>query len=530
MAVQQTDIDIQSRVMELAGDAFTAFCDDMSSMFGLQASARCTPGGTESFAGIKKRVPKFSAVNAIKSDGAINGVFYLLFDNKAIFALAGSVMMLPKPIILNHTRMGTLKDAEGLRDAVQEIGNLFVGSWDRVFRENFEGHGHFAKGATFVGDIQEITKQEPGFAVDGQYSIADCEIDVGDFTGCHCIVVFPQSIWSGKAEAGATEKKPAEAAKPAATTKPAEAVKPAETAKPADTAKLVETPKPADTTKPAETPKAETEVKQQKTADSDKKPADAGSQEKPVEQTAASIPETKPVEKVPVEPPAAKPVIATSNNPVMPNHPLENIKLGSELSAITAGDIMNRCMIWASPEDSVGAVQALMQQHNTGYVLVGTGGVCQGIISRSKITEAVSPFLKPIFAKWRRPLDDASLQIRVKWIMSTPVHTVSLFASLDAVVSKMCSFGGRCLPVVNADGKVAGIITVFDVFKVLMNKSANTPVIGEPIQSPPLVKTQDVLASETTMDGQMTAEQVKSNAAQTVEVKPPAEAGAAPQR
>ena len=453
MATQQTDIDVQSRVMELAGDVFTAFCDDMSSMFGLQASARCTPGGTDSFAGIKKRVPKFSAVHAVKSDGAINGVFYLVFDNKAIFALAGSVMMLPKPIILNHTKTGTLKDAEGLRDAVQEIGNMFVGAWDRVFRENFEDHGHFAKGATFVGDIQDVTKQEPGFAVDGQYSIVDCEIDVGDFTGCHCIVVFPQSIWSGKADAGTAEKKPAEAAKP------------------------------ADTTKPAETPKAETEAKQQKTADSDKKPADAGSQGKPVEQLAASVPGAKPVESVPV----AKPVIAAGNSTVTPNHSLENIKLGSELSAITAGDIMNRCMIWASPEDSVGVVQALMQQHNTGYVLVGADGVCQGIISRSNITGAVSPFLRPIFAKWRRPLDDASLQIKVKWIMSTPVHTVTFYTTLDVIVSKMCSFGGRCLPVVNADGKVAGIITVFDVFKVLMNKSGNAPIIGEPIQSPPLV-------------------------------------------
>jgi len=149
---------------------------------------------------------------------------------------------------------------------------------------------------------------------------------------------------------------------------------------------------------------------------------------------------------------------------------------------------MNRFMVWASPEDSVGTVQTLMQQHNTGYVLVGADGVCQGIISRSNITGAVSPFLRPVFAKWRRPLDDASLQIKVRWIMSTPVHTVSLSASLDAVVRKMCSFGGRCLPVINnMDGKVVGIITVFDVFKILMNSNKNVPVIGEPIQSPPLV-------------------------------------------
>ncbi len=477
MAVQQ-QTDIQSMVMELAGSASTAFCDDMSSMFGLQASAACTPGGAESFAGIKKRVPKFSAVHAVKSDGAINGVFYLVFDNKAIFSLAGSVVMLPKPVILNHIKTGTLKDAEGLRDAIQEVGNLLVGSWDRIFRENCEGHGHFVKGATFVGDIQGITKQEPGFTVDGQYSIVDCVIDIGDFPGSHCIVVFPQSIWNAKAEAA----KPAEPPK-------IEAAKPAEAVKPAETPKPVEVPKPADTAKLIEIPKAE----QQKTADSDKKPADAGAQNapapqaQPVEQPAASVPAAKPVENIPVESPAAKPVISTSNSTVTPNHSLENVKLSSELSAITAGDVMNRCMIWAGPEDSVDAVQSLMQQHNTGYVLVGAGGVCQGIISRSNITGAVSPFLKPIFARWRRPLDDASLQIKVKWIMSTPVHTVSLSASLDAVVSKMCSFGGRCLPVVNADGKVVGIITVFDVFKALMNNNKNTPIIGEPIQSPPLV-------------------------------------------
>jgi CBS domain-containing protein len=456
MATQQTDI--QTQAVELVSGAFEAFCGDMSSMFGLQAGCKCAPGAVDNFAGIKKRAQKTSAVHAVKSDGIIKGEFYLVFDSKSIFEIAGSVMMLPKQVILNHTKSGTQKDADGLRDAIQEVGNLLVGSWDRIFRENFEGHGHFVKGATYVGDFQGITKQEPEFTADGQYSIADCDITVGDFTGCHCIVVFPQSIWSGKADAGTAEKKPAEAAKPADITKP------------------------ADTAKPAETPKVETEAKQQK-------PADAGAQNatapqgKPVEQPAASIPEVKPVESVPVEPPVAKP----ANNSVTPNHPLENVKFGSELSAITAGEIMNRCMIWASPEDSVDAVQALMQQHNTGYVLVGTGGVCQGIISRSNITGAVSPFLKPIFAKWRRPLDDASLQIKVKWIMSMPVHTVSLLASLDAVVGKMCSFGGRCLPVVNADGKVVGIITVFDVFKVLMNNNKNTPVIGEPVQSPPLV-------------------------------------------
>ena len=115
-------------MIELAGKAFEAFCDDMSAMFSLQAGCKCSPGSVESFADIKKRVPKLSAVHTVKSDGTINGTFYIVFDDKALFALSGSVMMLPKPVILSHTKIGTQKEAEGLRDATQEVGNLLVGA------------------------------------------------------------------------------------------------------------------------------------------------------------------------------------------------------------------------------------------------------------------------------------------------------------------------------------------------------------------------------------------------------------------
>ena len=42
-----------------------------------------------------------------------------------------------------------------------------------------------------------MAKQDAGISVDGQYTIADCEINVGDFPVSHCIVMFPESIWSG---------------------------------------------------------------------------------------------------------------------------------------------------------------------------------------------------------------------------------------------------------------------------------------------------------------------------------------------
>jgi len=80
----------------------------------------------------------------------------------------------------------------------------------------------------------------------------------------------------------------------------------------------------------------------------------------------------------------------------------------------------------------------------------------------------VSPYLRPEFAKWRRPLDDATLQIKVKWIMNKPVDTTQLETPLVEVMETMCRLGRRALPVVDNQGKVQGLITVFDIFRILI--------------------------------------------------------------
>jgi len=118
--------------------------------------------------------------------------------------------------------------------------------------------------------------------------------------------------------------------------------------------------------------------------------------------------------------------------------------------------------------------------------MVGTDGVLEGIVSNSNIKGAISPYLRPVFEKWHRPLDDATLNIKVKWIMSRPVRVVTPETSLVAIMENMCQFGGRCLPVVDKQGKVQGLVTVFDIFKML-NASANVSSVGKAPQSPPLV-------------------------------------------
>jgi CBS-domain-containing membrane protein len=93
-----------------------------------------------------------------------------------------------------------------------------------------------------------------------------------------------------------------------------------------------------------------------------------------------------------------------------------------------------------------------------------------------------------MFAKWRRPLDDATLNIRVKWMMSRPVRTIRPGTPLAVIIENMLQLGDQCLPVVNKGGKVEGSVTVFDIFKVLLNSNPGITTVGKSLQAPPLVQ------------------------------------------
>ena len=145
-------------------------------------------------------------------------------------------------------------------------------------------------------------------------------------------------------------------------------------------------------------------------------------------------------------------------------------------SSICAKDIMQQNTIWANADDSVQQALAKIQQHDIAYIMIGRDGMLDGIVSKSDLTGAISPYLKPVFAKWRRPLDDATLQIKVKWIMSRPVQTISPETSLKVIIENMRQSHRRALPVVDEQGKVQGLVTVFDIFNALPNSYQNPSI------------------------------------------------------
>jgi CBS domain-containing protein len=159
----------------------------------------------------------------------------------------------------------------------------------------------------------------------------------------------------------------------------------------------------------------------------------------------------------------------------------------SDLLRIPARDIMTKEVVWCAPEDAVQEVLAAMQQHNAGYVLVGRDGMLEGLVSNSNILGAISPYLRPTFAKWRRPEDDATLGIKIKWIMSRPVRTVKPDVPFATIIENMRRYGGRCVPVADGQGKVLGIITVFDLLLRVLEADGSSSWQGSPPQGPPLL-------------------------------------------
>jgi len=159
---------------------------------------------------------------------------------------------------------------------------------------------------------------------------------------------------------------------------------------------------------------------------------------------------------------------ADSTSEPTPPEEQQEIKTTNAPLTIYAKDIMQKEVLWSAPDDNVQQTLTKIKQHGTGYVMVGQDKIPQGIVTKSDLTAASSPYLRPEFAQWRRPSDDASLKIRIKWIMSGSVNTISTEMPIAEIMENMCQSGKRALPVVDQQGKVQGLVTVFDVFKGLL--------------------------------------------------------------
>jgi len=451
MAIAQTEIELRS--IELSAEAFKTFCADISGMFGVHIQCNQQQVIAETITGLEERFKKLAVVYCVKTEGALDGTLQFVFDREGLFTLAGVILSMPEQKILENREHGSLKDANGMSDAIGETGDLMASAWQRVFNEKLDGQSHFVKTNTFIGYPWDKPEEKIDLAGEKKLLFVSYEITIEPYPIFKCGVIFPETIIAGTSvslpeKAAPSEEEAEEKAEAEAEVKAeAEAEVKAET-------------------EAEEKAEAEAEVKAEE--ETEEKGSDANESAPKEEPEASATDEIAEEEALPEQSKESTIGVVsktihkmTQSSAVLPGESSE------ESLAMSAAEIMQKEVVWGSPDDSVQQTLTKMQRHNVGYMMIGQHGVLEGIVSNSDLTGAISPYLRPIFAKWRRSSDDATLQIKIKWIMSKPVRTIKPQASLATVIENMQKFGGRCLPVVDQQGQVQGLVTVFDIFKVL---------------------------------------------------------------
>jgi len=489
MATSQTEI--ESQAIELSAEALKTFCEDISGIFGASTQCNQQQAVAETVTALKERFKKLVAVFFVKAEGALEGTLQLLLDREGLFTLAGVILNMPEQKILENREHGSLEDAQSMSDVIGQAGDLMASAWQRVFDEKSDGQGHFVKTNTFIGDPWDKSEEKIGLASDEKLLFVPYEIKIEPYSAFKCGIIFPEKIFAGTSISAPEKIAPAEEKAEQKAEEKTEEKAEAETEEKADEEAEEKTVIEAEGKADVETEgKAETET-QEKSSDADegvvKEEAKASSGDKDAASDANTADDV-----------AQEQVVATDRSEESATGGVsETIQKMTQSSAVLPGesahislatsakDIMQKDIVWCSPDDSVQDVLTKMQQHNAAYLLVGRDGALEGIVSKSNITGAISPYLRPEFAKWRRPLDDATLNIRVKWMMSRPVRTIKPETPLAVIIENMLQFGCRCLPVVNDEDKVEGLVTAFDILKAL-NKGPNISSKEKTLQAPPL--------------------------------------------
>jgi CBS domain-containing protein len=437
VAIQQAEL--ESRTTELSLHAFEAFGSDIASALGCKITESAKGVSAVAMADLKKQFKEHVAAILVQAEGALAGTFQLILGQEAFLMLAGALATLPDKSVMRKRKKGQHQNATDAGDAVAKVVNLLIGSWDRIFREELAGHGRFALNKIFIGNPWDNLEQTISLTNTSESLVILSEIQMKRFLPLTCAVIYPKELF---------EPKPLE------TTPPSSDVKNEITADGGQEPQTKEDDISGLTRRPddADVPQAAMETPQTVAAaaiDTDSTINDAPS---------GTVFES--IRKI-TQSPAALPGQSAYNT----------IGAAQALHSISAKNVMRKDVVWASSDETVEQVFAKMQQYNTNYVLVGQNGLLEGIISKSDIRGAMSPFLQEMFVKWRRPLDLATLQIRVKWVMSKPVHTILPDAAVASFVRVMCNQKIRSLPVVDANGAVGGIVTTFEIFNMLASIS-----------------------------------------------------------
>jgi acetoin utilization protein AcuB len=145
--------------------------------------------------------------------------------------------------------------------------------------------------------------------------------------------------------------------------------------------------------------------------------------------------------------------------------------------------IMTRPVVTVELDDSVRAIKQILDVAPFHHLLVQEDGILYGVITDRDVFKALSPNIGTPLESAR---DAATLNKRAHQIMTRKPWTLPRTADVFEAIYLFNHRGIACVPVVDANNRIEGIVTTRDIFRLLeANKhrfNAATNASGESIR------------------------------------------------
>lgn len=130
---------------------------------------------------------------------------------------------------------------------------------------------------------------------------------------------------------------------------------------------------------------------------------------------------------------------------------------------MTLADIMHHPVVTIDMDSTLERVRDIFDEQSFHHLVVEDAGRIVGVISDRDLLRHLSPFVGTEWAERRQ--DTQTLGRKVHQIMHRAVITASSETTADDAARLMISRSISCLPVVDGEGTLQGIITVHDLLK-----------------------------------------------------------------
>lgn len=145
---------------------------------------------------------------------------------------------------------------------------------------------------------------------------------------------------------------------------------------------------------------------------------------------------------------------------------------------ITVAEVMNAPARIIDMDDTLNVVRRVFSDTGYHHLVVVERGCVMGVLSDRDLLRAVSPFVGNAWTEESR--DAATLRKRVHQVMTRAPVTIQPHESVGQAARTMLDRRVSCLPVVDGQGRLRGIVTSRDLLRALASMAQEMEVETDP--------------------------------------------------